>query len=69
MELDEETRAQLAEIKAQVEAGEITREEAKEMLEEMGIKPMGKGRHFGKHGSKDNLNEVSESAEATDDSL
>lgn len=37
--LDEETIAQLEEIKAQVEAGELTKEEAKTQLQTLGINP------------------------------
>ncbi|MGM0836539.1 MAG: hypothetical protein ACQEV7_10300 [Bacillota bacterium] len=39
VDLDEETQSQVGAIKAQVEAGEITEEEAKAKLEDLGIKP------------------------------
>lgn len=45
-ELDEETKAQVDAFRAQVESGEITEEEAKAKLEELGIKPR---HHRGKH--------------------
>ncbi|WP_417897865.1 hypothetical protein ABN702_16485 [Bacillus haimaensis] len=45
-ELDEETKAKIKAIKAQVKSGEITEEEAKAQLEEHGIKPR---HHRGKH--------------------
>ncbi|MGD6830924.1 hypothetical protein ACQCT5_02085 [Sutcliffiella halmapala] len=65
-ELDEETKAQVDAIKAQVEAGEITEEEAKAQLEELGIKPR---HHRGKHMELDEetraqLEEIREQVEA-----
>ncbi|WP_053072099.1 hypothetical protein [Rossellomorea marisflavi] len=46
-QLDEETKSKLDEIKGQVEDGTITRDEAKEKLDDLGIRPPGLGGHHG----------------------
>jgi len=65
-EVDEETKAQVDAIRAQVESGEITVDEAKAKLEELGIKPR---HHRGKYmeldaETRDQLADIREQVEA-----
>ncbi|KUP09678.1 hypothetical protein Q73_02015 [Bacillus coahuilensis m2-6] len=64
--LDEETKTQLESLKNQVDSGELTKEEAREQLEELGIKFPGKhrgGERFDEE-TKQQLEEIKEQVEA-----